>query len=470
MNTPKTILALLVLALVVVVVIVAAGRGCRPPDPSTGDDRPPSKPSADPVADPDMQKLRDEAYRLQQDKRWCDAAKQWQTVLGQLSAKKDADSELRHEADRNQALCQEYCDRPGGSSGKDVDVPPAANPPEPVTKDVIVAFYPQGKAVRSMALFDAEGDGVNQAWGTKAKRHFAYQYQVFVETEVIDNTETSVVFEQRFKDVSQLRATLELVSLELDPPDSPMFRAAWKSFEEQVLKYIPAYRIGSELAKLGNNLDPNFKRCLTRLAQQLDPQGTRIAPNADVEWAATVDRLSGITVQFTYFSEMGVTRIRQTAGNPLDDDDLRTLARSSSPLIDWFVANVDSRKIGEQFEVHAEDVRAMINTGYDVEVSGSLTLERLPDEADEVRQMKIAAGSVAISSLGTDGARIGNPYAASWGYGGATRRLIVWCRWAKVDWQTSTYYFTKDNLLFGTTIKSGVKLTTYYQAEIVKPK
>jgi hypothetical protein len=236
-----------------------------------------------------------------------------------------------------------------------------------------------------------------------------------------------------------------------------------------VLNYSPAYRGGKKLAELGLNLDPNFKRCLTRLARQLDPDGTRIAPNADVEWAATIDRLSGITVQFTYFSGMGVTRIRQTAGNPLDDADLRTLARKSSPLIDWFVANVDSRKIGEQFEVRAEDVRAMIDTGYDVDVSGSLTLERLPDEADEVRQMKIAAGSVAISSLGTDGARSATLTPRP---GGMVRysspdHLV---RWANVDWQTSTYYFTKDHLLFGTTIKSGVKLTTYYQAEIVKPK
>jgi hypothetical protein len=448
---------------ILLVVLLGAGvaviiwKGSTPP-PEIGHNPPENSISGAP--DPEIQKLHAAAIRLQEEKKWCEAKQKWE----ELQARLPEDSEYREDAERNLKTVARLCEPPVSFVSEiKIPEPPREQRPAEVAEKDLVAFYPVGRTIQSIALLNASGTGTNRQWIFQGASYFAYQYRVALETEVIENRGTAVVFRQHFNDVVQLRATSK-ATLELDLPETPILDLVW---EPLILKPIPNYRGVKKLAEIILIADPRLKRTLTFFQKQLKRAGVSLDDSEEVEMVALLERVAGKRLEVEYISGLGVTYIKVLDGEQMDPNDLERLAYNSGLLMDYFLSKSDGAAPGETFEVRAQDVGGMLSIGYDVKVDGELEFKKLPDAGPNGEAVVEVAGGEVVVDASVDGIdRTGHLKPISGFARYSSEERVV--REGRMAWQADTNWITTDHLLFGTEKIRNLKLESYYEASQVK--
>lgn len=423
----------------------------------------------------EIEKLHSEAIRLHGEEKWCEASRAWDALLAKLPLQ-DESREYENwwsEAKSMRQIAQSNCNsskpsKPEISELKVPELPPDQRPAK-VPEDEVVRFYPEGKTIRSIAFLNMTGSGTNKDWVFKGSTHFAYQYRVIVETKVLENRGTAVVFEQYFKDVAQLRATSSH-ELELDLPVNPVLQTVWTAIEENLLQEIPVYRILKKAHDIGQIIDPNLKRTLTGFDDFLRRNAQPIMDDGDLEIVQRMDKLSGQRVEIEYVSGLGVVAIKVLGGKKFDPDELERLAYHSSLFMDYFVSEGEKRPLDQPFDVRAEDVGSLCSFAYDMNSSGTLTLKKTGDvdlDGEKLSSVKVEGGKVAVQGR-VDGVNRSGTITPK--PGGELRyspdKMLV--RWALIEWNADTKWVSTDHLLFGTEKVGQINMKTYYEADIVK--
>jgi len=349
---------------------------------------------------------------------------------------------------------------------------PQESRPQKVPEDAIVAFYPVGKRVRSIADLSAQGTGSNEHWSIKRDARFIYQYRFAVETEVVGRQEDSVTFRQHFAEVSQVRVVSD-ETLEFVPPDSPLAHIAWGAVRSSSLAH-PQLRLVISSIELLHTVDPQFKNTLTNFSQQLRSLGVPLESLEGVEFEVDIDRLTGMEMEFDYVSGLGVTAVRVLRGAKFDEAMLRLLASNSSLFLDYFIGNVEQTPVGEPLEVRSQDVSGLMPFGYDIQIDGRLIFRREPDgnagpgEAPG-KSLSPVGGEVSVATT-SDGLRKSGrlkPISGTIQFSPEDRLV----RRARIQWDVGMNWMSEERryLLFRTEGIRNLKLETRYNAERMDP-
>ncbi|HUY31489.1 MAG TPA: hypothetical protein VMV69_01815 [Pirellulales bacterium] len=406
--------------------------------------------------DADWRSLRDQAAQLQADEEWCDAEKKWRDLRDRLPS----GSELREEAKRNAQLCKDHC-QPAKDPVDQVKIleRPGDERPQEVPKDKLTAAYRKGRTVRSTAYLFIDGKGTNDDWVFRDNVNFHYQYRVLVETEVKENGGTTVVFEQRFLNVDELRAVSDQ-KLEFHWPESPILDMVWERADDE-LSQVPAYRVVKGLAKLFNTLDPNAKKTLTRLRKFIPglPDGKHL------EVVERIRELAGQRLQSEYVSGLGVTSIKVLDGRKIDPDVLDHVARGSTVLMDYFVHKALDEG-HDPIVLHSKDVGDMFHLGEEGRVEGEVRLRRAGrDDAESIQKLEIEDGEfdIEIDEAGAKQSVRVTPKKGTMRYS----REDMLIRHIDATWKADMLWATRDHLLFGARVSRDIEVRTYYEAKLI---
>ena len=413
------------------------------------------------------------AYDLQLKQEWCQAKAAWEDLKAKLPAATDQKTtQDRIEAERNIKLLQSLCPPLGGPPVPEpkepvpVPKPPGPELPKPIPGTDLLKFYPQGRTDRSLALFQISGKGTNKDWWLKGEANFNYVCRVVAETKVIENDSQrgKLVFEQTFKEVSQTR-TVSKRDVQLDLPDSPILATVWKEFEDITLTPIPVYHVVRKLTEIAVLADPNLKRTLTWMAEKL-----KLDSGDDLEIVTQLDKLSGLKLRLEYISGIGVVEVRRLDGVALQRDDLIRAAQASSLLMDYFVFPTPEKRVGEEWDVRAQDVGSLVGAfALGSKLSGKITLKRAADRgaaADAV--LKVVRGEVQMEGS-RDNQEDRTTSRIESGQIDFSQKLKM-VRSARLKFEGNTTFRSKDHLLFGTEKIRDVKVEGYYETNRVESK
>lgn len=416
------------------------------------------------------------ARQFQQDAKWCDAKAVWVELLDRTRAG-DPYAVERSEAEESRKICEQNCKPPRKPTGQWKRPGTSDEPlPEKVSQDELVEYYPVGKTVHSMSFLNMTGEGTNANWILKGTTHFAYQYRVAVETKVKNNSGTAVVFEQHFKEVMQTRAECH-DELELNPPDSPILTVVWSELDRNVLSNVPAYRIAKKLAEIANGADPNLKWTLTHLSKWLRRAGQVPAQDDPLPVAIKVEQLQGTRFEIEYISGLGVTYVKVLDDKQLDPDLLERLAHRSSLLMDYVIGKEANADDGKPFGVPFKEVRGLSGLENDIDGDGELILQKdqLAEPAnDGPIRLSITGGNISIRAAVRGAQRTGTIRPI--GNSTSGQDYVLYSKKshsvqrAMVAWEADFDWFTEDSLLFGTRSLRHVKMTSYYEAEVLPGK
>jgi len=324
------VLALIAIVVLASVIGLIVSKGCGERVPPV----PPVPPIVEPT--PAQLKLKSDAYALEQNGKWCESRNAWDELLSTLKgvptgAEYQLLNALRVEAERNQRLTKSHC-QPSAPPKGPVKLPPKNPPPQNIPEDVFAAIYKPGRTIRSLALLNLSGSGVNDSWLLHGEVRFAYQYRVVIETRVKEAYGQRLVFEQRYLDVSEHRIVSK-ETLEMNAPESPVIVAIWQPLEDRFLKILPTYRAAKTAGQMMQILDPGLKNTLTFLkgwSPDKDPM--------QIDYLAKTDDLAGAHLEIEYISGLGVTSVKVLDGNRLDHLLLEDLGYNASLMVDYFVA------------------------------------------------------------------------------------------------------------------------------------
>lgn len=417
-------------------------------------------PDDPPPLPPPIKELLEEARALHSEGKWPEAEVAWQKLIVTLPTGEYSD--LRREAERNLQTAKD--EQKDGVTEVVIPEPPDGDRPAAVPEDELVRFYQVGKTVRSVSLVNITGFGSNKDWVFEEATHFAYQYRLAVETKVVENRGTAVVFEQHFQDVSSTLAQSHR-ELALVVPDLPVLQLIWGEVENQLLEPIPIYVVARRLATLATTADPNLKRTLTFFANQLPDH----RPEDDIGVVAQIDRLAGLRLRIEYVSGLGVTHIEVLDGKTFDALDLERIAYNSSLLMDYFISQGASKPAGESVTIRSQDVRGAFSPYYDVDTSGSLTLKKQIEADRNGEQLAILEvmddGEVSLRSTSEGMQRSGTIRPLAGGFVRYSEdKLLV--RLARIAWEVEGSWETTDHLLFGAEGLRKIAMETYYEADI----
>jgi hypothetical protein len=167
-----------------------------------------------PWCEPSVEVLAKTAEQQEQQGNWCGATEKWAKV-----AEKASENDPRRvKALERLDACKKNCNPP--KVANEFKVPNDART-DPGRKDKLGDYYPEGKTVRSISHLRINGNGQSTRFILKGTTNFVYQYRILVETKVTKNTGTTLLFEQDFKEVMQIRAESHN-DIKLSLPDSPI--------------------------------------------------------------------------------------------------------------------------------------------------------------------------------------------------------------------------------------------------------
>ncbi len=454
--TPSRSLRVILLLFAISVAGCGDGAGGKPPEPPPGPVVPPKEPSA-------PGELRNQAYRLMEERKWCDAAARW--VELEEAAQQSENEQGAAEAKGNREICERFCKPQGTPGGGGSGQPTQSKPPKPISSDRLIEMYPAGKVVRSLATFDATGRGTNRDWAIlKGQAHFAYEYRVAAETTVERNDGKQIIFVKDFKDVHQVRA-LSKSTLEIAPPDDPLFNLVWKAVETNLTVAYPHYRVLKEIVNIA---DPGLQRTLTRLADEL---GNPLNNNGVEEVVQKIEKLAGAKVRFKYETGVGVTEVEVLNNSDLfpDKDELTRLAHNAGLLADLYVAEAAEKQPGEQTSLRVEDIASMLALHYDVSLRGHIQVEKKQERTIENQKeqvLSIPDGEIEVGANVKGAYRDGIVRIRSGQiYYSPTERLVTK---ATMDVDGSSSFVSQDHLLFGTTQVTDGKMRLSYLAKRVE--
>jgi hypothetical protein len=467
---PKRWTVFVVTLLVLLAVGILIWRYPSPPpvveEPSTAkadqrlNDRAPEADEELPVLDD----LRQNAFRLQADRKWADAEQAWRDYMAKLPSD-DAHRRDRDEVEGNLDLCKRQ------SSEPIVEVkilPPAeADRPKEVPARDVKAWYPKGRRIRSLAVASATGRGRTTVGVLQKPAYFAYQYVFELETVVVDNDGAAVEFEVAVKDVVQQLARCD-EELELHLPDSPILEMVGGE-ADNYLRPIPAYRVFKTIAEIARAQDPHFKIPLTKFLNWLKLKGIKpLGPDVSVEVAAKVDELAGLRLRLRYVNGIGVTRAKVLEGHVSDRRVLERLARNSSLFADYFVGIAADKSEGETMELRADDLVGILALGYDVEASGDVMLRKAGEKSEDEDswvKLEIERGEVTVDAPEASNARsvTVRPQQGGEIWFSPAQKLV---RRAKLRWAATAYWESPNSLLFGMKYEGDVAIKTDYWAEL----
>ena len=186
---------------------------------------------------PKVKELADKAKRLQEAKNWSEAKVAWEEVEKEIAkSNKEACRMEAVIAGNNRALMTILRDDAKKPEVKGIDLPPKQM--DPISLKDLLAFYPEGRKVKTVGHFRIKGQGSGQDWGLKGKCHFQYIHEVVAEWTVKSNDNKGTVeFELWLARVEETmgesRGTLEFA-----PPD-PLLQIAWETLRGPVLSKQP---------------------------------------------------------------------------------------------------------------------------------------------------------------------------------------------------------------------------------------
>lgn len=429
------------------------------------------------IPSPEYSELLKTARDAQLKGDWCAARTAFQELKDKLTSDQRAPEYLRDEVERNQRMLLTLCPEdvpsliPIPDGGVAVPVPPKKHPPEKLPEEMLLERYPIGKTIRSVGHFNASGRGRNKAWGLQGEVSFSYLAQVPAETRVVETDARAgrLVFEQSFGEVVQIRAASNQ-TLQFVPPDSLVVRTVWPKADQQLKRRSPGYLFVRNLADALNAADPGLKKTLTTASEWLRRAGVNVTPETpDTELAVRVEKLSGSKMKFVYVSGLGVTQISQMDGVPFNRDELIRLAHASTVLVDYFVFPTAKRRVGEKWNVRADDVGDLFAL-YDPssEIGGTIGLQREKDEIkDQIAMIKVIDGTVTATTTVDGKEQRGRLTVRDGKMSFDLKQMYV--RVALFNFSASTLLQSRDHLLFGTEQMRDLKIESRYEAELVTP-
>ena len=465
---------------VLALAIVSVSLSCWLASRDGGPEPPKPTPTAGPTPPPkptdwtQINSVREQARRLQEDQKWCDGRDRWQEVLTLLPAPSDNESgevrTAREEATRSLKTLEDQCLQAKSDKRvmKTSVTPSPESKPAEIPPKELLDYYPAGRRVRSRADLNISGQGSNEQWFLQTDAHFAYRYRVIGETLVKEHRERPlggavVVFEQRFVEVVQLRAVSH-VELRLKAPQSPLLTMLWPKVD-MPLRQIPIYEAVRKAAGIIQMVDPGLKRTLTYFADDLG-----LAESEDVQLAAQVDKLQGMRFEMEYDNGRGVTYIRILDGPALDNELLEQIAAGSSLMLDYFVfPAMNEKQEGDEWTVSPEEVAGMFPMAYDARAKGELTLRRGLNQCSptghDLAVLEVVGGDLQVEQLdgGSTGEASARPTRGRIWYD----RQSLMVREAEAAWTGTTSWQSRDHLLFGTRNARNLRVETYYEAERV---
>ena len=432
---------------------------------------PPPLPPLPPPKPPNehLESMRAKARQLQDKGEWCPAKDAWTEFIEKLQSEGGESPDLQDEAERNLKLVHDQCEpKVPVEPNVPIEVPEPPAPPERVERKTLEAHYPKGRRVRSIAALIINGRGENEAWFVSTELNFSYVYRVGVETIVIENNGSRIVFEQHFKEVSQTRAVCSR-DIRIAMPDAPLLDVVWTPLEASILKPIPQYRLVRKLADIVNVIDPGAKRTLTWVAEQLKRAGIPMDGANELELVTQIEKLSGMRVRLEYVSGLGVVSTTVLEGNAIGKEDLVRLAHNSSLLMDYFISRSGEKKVGEEWPVRAQDVSNMTTpVGVDMTVDGELTLLREPDRKGTkgLQVLSVSPGEIELRGADSSGDQQGKVSVKSGTVEYSPDDKLV--QEARLSFGATLDWRSRDHLLFGTKKVRDLTIETYYEAKPIK--
>lgn len=444
-NLPTLLLAVLVLG----GAILLATRGCG---------------SATPVAVclPQYDEQCEEILALHQQAQWQEAVDRWTQLDGNEELCPRQAAVVSFNLEYAQKQLQEM-DNPQ-SSWERPDGEDRGKPETAASESDFLKFYPAGRKLKSTAMFDTIGSGTNKKWILKGRGHFVYRHQVTAQSEVTANNGTRLEVMISFPEVTQLEAVSEH-ELELIQPDSPILQLVLTQ-ADQFGQQFPHYLFARRVAEIVNTVDPGLKRTLTAGIKLL---GNPLQDNDNIELLARVERLSGHKFKVTYVRDLGIIGIELLEGDPLPLGDFENLAYNASLLMDYYLFPSQDKKAGEEWDVDASQVSGMLGIHFDSSVSGTLTLAKTADSASDsadAMQMQITGGTVHVESQ-KNGRRVTTTLTPEEGCTIQYSQEKLFVKSARGSWQTSMLDVSDNHLLVGTENIRDLKISSYYEAELV---
>lgn len=446
--------------------LIVVGWATWPPPPGTADTQAGREPL--PLR---LVKLREQAMKSMTDGDWCKASRFWEDFQNGVR-EQPTWGDWQLEAARNLAATKAACE-PTSQLVNQVTIldPLRASEEErkaqeiPLEKRIspesLVEYYREGRKIYSVGILRMQGRGMNRGWGLQGEQVFDYRYQVPVQTTVVSNDGTKVIFRQRYGVVEQ-NLIVTSRTLELHLPDSPLQYAPIALLERAIPTSIPVYWQVKRAAQIYLLADPNAKEALTALLNFAHAAGLKDDRSDDARFIARIEKLTGAIVELDYDRRFGVIDIRIPNEPIFTREELLRLSSNANPLLDYYLFPAAAKTVGDQWTVDARDVEGILSLGVDTDVTGSLALQWQASPTPDSANLLVQPGILHISGWQDGGQQSADVTVLNGKIDFSKERHFV--RRATFALDARSQWQSRDHLLFETEQVRDLRISADYEA------
>ena len=269
--------------------------------------------------------------------------------------------------------------------------------------------YPAGKTWRSMSIMRVDGMAENEDWGFRGTRQFVATNRYETQVSVLGHDQIGTTHKIRLRIDVIDAGTMKIVSdrrvslVGLDASD-PLFDLAIDMAVESVMKGHPAGVVASKLLEKWEQIDPNYQKTLTRIANGINLPLEKFARDPNVLFLEQARKYAGCSFEAIWMNGYGIVEAKQIDNGlsgriRLDPDELNRWAAGSDPLASLYVYPSLAKRVGDRWTLDASHATAVFAGYGDAKCRGELDLRYRSDEsyaAEPVRDLGIEAGQLDI--------------------------------------------------------------------------
>ena len=292
-----------------------------------------------------------------------------------------------------------------------VEIPrdPKRTPPVISTAD-IVKRYKVGDKWQSLSVFRINGKGSSTDWGIKGDVEFmqsnryhtsvtVLEKQLFGETltltlqcDVLDASSSKVFSKKK----------LRLVGFD---SNDVLFTYAFNEAVNAAGKIYPPLKFAITLVKKLEQLDPEYERSLTTVANRLGLEPEQLISAKELEWFEEPRVYSGCSFKLKWVKEFGVVEAEQINGPnekapKLSVEDVRKWAVGADPLAELYIDPSLQKKVGDSWTLDAAQATPLFAGQGGARSTGKINVRYESDgtyAGSAVRNVLIQNGNIEVT-------------------------------------------------------------------------
>jgi len=278
----------------------------------------------------------------------------------------------------------------------------------PVDQAELLARYPKGKTWQSMSVLRVSGTASSETWGIKGDVQFMQSNRYHTQFKILDNRKfgESRIIKLRCDIIdassSKVKTKSKLQMTGFNSSD-PIFNLAKGRGLDAMILAMPELIVVVTVLKKWEQVDPNYQRTLTAVADKLGINADQLTKDKELEWIENPRAYTGCSFELEWENGVGVTKVEQVKNasgetvKTLSKETIQRWAIGADPLAELYVYPSLNRKVGDAWTLDASRASSLFAGQGDARTMGEINLRQENDAVYDgtlIRNVSIRSGDI----------------------------------------------------------------------------